>query len=134
MLHGHAAMILLYLAAGGVVGTLARFGLGGWIQSWAGTAFPWGTLVVNAVGSCVLGFVLRYAGLADLSPEVRGMLGAGFCGAFTTFSTLSYETVTLLQEGAWGRAAAYSLGSVALGLAAVTVGMGLAPLAAHRGG
>lgn len=127
-------MILVYLAAGGVVGTLARYGVGAWIQSWAGTGFPWGTFAINLAGSFVLGFVLRYAALADLSPEVRGMLAVGFCGAFTTFSTLSFETVTLLQEGAWGRAALYALGSVALGLAAVAAGMGLAPLAARPGG
>jgi len=127
-------MMLVYLAAGGIVGTLARYGLGSWILSRAGPGFPWGTFAINALGSLVLGFVLRYAALTDLSPEVRGMLAVGFCGAFTTFSTFSFETVVLIQEGAWGRAAAYSLGSLALGLAAVLAGMSLAPLAARQGG
>jgi CrcB protein len=121
-------MILLSLAVGGVLGTLARYGLAGWVHTWAGTAFPWGTFVVNALGSFLLGFALRGSDAAALSPEVRALLTTGFCGAFTTFSTLSWETVALLQAGAWGRAGAYSLGSLGLGLAAVWAGLSLAPV------
>jgi CrcB protein len=122
-------MILLALAAGGVLGTLARYALAGWVHTWAGTAFPWGTFAVNVLGSFLLGFALRGSEAAALSPETRALLTTGFCGAFTTFSTLSWETVALLQAGAWGRAGAYALGSLGLGLAAVWAGLSLAPLA-----
>lgn len=121
-------MILLALAAGGVLGTLARYGLAGWVHTWAGTAFPWGTFAVNVLGSFLLGFALRGSEVASLSPETRALLTTGFCGAFTTFSTLSWETVALLQAGAWARAGAYALGSLGLGLAAVWAGLSLAPL------
>ncbi len=121
-------MILLSLAVGGVLGTLARYGLAGWVHGWAGAAFPWGTFAVNALGSLLLGLALRGSEAAALSPEARALLTTGFCGAFTTFSTLSWETVALLQAGAWGRAAAYSLGSLGLGLAAVWAGLSLAPV------
>ncbi|MBV9108525.1 MAG: fluoride efflux transporter CrcB [Gemmatimonadetes bacterium] len=127
-------ILLLYLAVGGVAGTLARYGLGKWIPTWAGTDFPWHTLAINLSGSFVLGFAMHVSETLPVSPEVRGMVTVGFCGAFTTFSTFSFETVVLIQEGAWGRAAAYSLGSLALGLAAVLAGMSLAPLAARQGG
>ena len=117
-------MLLFYLAIGGAAGTLARYGLGGWVQGWAGAGFPWGTFAVNLAGSFLLGLFIRLADAPALAPELRAMLTVGFCGAFTTFSTLSYETVVLLQKGEWGRAAAYSLGSLALGLVALAAGMG----------
>lgn len=125
-------MILLYLAVGGVAGTLARWGLAGWVHGWAGAGFPWGTFAVNALGSFLLGFAVRGAEGAALSPETRALLTTGFCGAFTTFSTLSHETVALLQAGAWARAAAYALGSLGLGLAAVYAGLSLAPWVLRR--
>lgn len=121
-------MILLALAAGGVLGTLARYGLAGWVHTWAGTGFPWGTFAVNVLGSFLLGFALRGSEVVSLSTETRALLTTGFCGAFTTFSTLSWETVALLQAGAWARAGAYALGSLGLGLAAVWAGLSLAPL------
>lgn len=127
-------MLYVYLTLGGVVGTLARYGLGGWVHSWAGAAFPWGTLAVNVAGSFLLGVSVRGADLLALSPEVRGLIMIGFCGAFTTFSTFSLETVSLMQEGAWSRAALYSLGSVALGLAAVAAGLSAANVLIPTGG
>lgn len=107
---------------------MARAALGGWIQQHAGAGFPWGTLAVNVLGSLVLGVVVRTAELSAMSPELRAFLAVGLCGAFTTFSTFSLETLALLQAGAWPRAAAYALGSLALGLAAVAAGLALAPL------
>lgn len=74
-----------YLARGGVLGTLARFGIGGWVHTWAGAAFPWGTLGINLLGSFLLGLAVRGAELFSLSPELRVMITVGFCGAFTTF-------------------------------------------------
>lgn len=127
-------MLYLYLAVGGVLGTLSRYGLSGWVHTWAGASFPWGTFAVNVAGSFLLGAAVRGADLLSLTPEVRGLVMVGFCGAFTTFSTFSFETVSLMQEGAWGRAALYSLGSVVLGLAAVAAGLSAANVLIPTGG
>jgi CrcB protein len=86
--------------------------------------FPTGTLVVNVTGSLLLGFLLRYAlGSAAVSPETRVLLTTGFCGGYTTFSTFSYETIALLEEGQHQRAALYVLLSVVLSLAACLAGV-----------
>lgn len=127
-------MLYALLALGGVLGTLARFGLGGWVHTWAGTAFPWGTLVINLLGSFLLGLAMRGAELSSLSPELRGMITVGFCGAFTTFSTFSFETIALLQQGAWARASLYAAGSVGMGLLAVALGLSTANLLLRPGG
>ena len=127
-------MIYLYLAVGGAVGTLARFVLSGWVQAAAGGAFPWGTLTVNLLGSLLLGFLVRAVEIVPVAPELRALLTIGLCGAFTTFSTLSFEAVALLQEGAWGRAAVYAFGSLGLGFAAVVAGFSLAGLTLRAGG
>ena len=119
-------MIYLYLAAGGAVGSLARYGMSVAAAGWLGRGFPWGTLLVNLIGSLILGLVVRSAGALELAPETRALLTVGFCGAFTTFSTFSLETIVLLEQGFWARAVAYSLGSVALGVAAVAAGFALA--------
>jgi CrcB protein len=119
-------MMLLSIAAGGAAGALARYGLGGWLQGWAGAWLPWGTFGVNALGSLLIGFALRYLEGVPASPEVRALVAIGLLGAFTTFSTYAYETVALLREGAWLRAGLYSLGSLAFGLVAVALGLGVA--------
>ncbi len=119
-------MLYVYLAVGGIVGTLARFGLSGLIQTSAGNAFPWGTLAVNLIGSFVLGVAVRGAGLTSLSPDLRAMLTIGFCGSFTTFSTFSFETFELLRDGAWTRALLYALGSLTLGVLLLALGFSAA--------
>ncbi len=117
-------MLYLWIAVFGVVGTFARFGLQGLIQKSAGAGFPWGTFVVNVTGSFLVGFIARFGtGSAVLSPELRTGLLIGLCGGYTTFSTFSYETVRLLQDGEWLRGAAYALGSVAVSLVATVIGM-----------
>jgi CrcB protein len=118
---------LVLIAAGGALGALARYGLSGWVQARAGF-FPWGTLVVNVLGSFVLGFAIRYLETAVLPPEWRQGVTIGLLGAFTTFSTFSYEAVALAQDGDWGRAVTYVLASVAVGLAAVVAGLGVAEI------
>ena len=124
-------MTLFFVAIGGAAGALARYGLAGWIQERAGFGFPWGTLTVNVLGSLLVGLTLRYLEAARLAPEWRALLAVGLLGAFTTFSTFSYETVTLLEEGAWGRAAGYALGSLLIGIAAVYAGIFLAGQILH---
>ncbi|KAA9007708.1 fluoride efflux transporter CrcB [Paenibacillus spiritus] len=114
-------MNLFGIGIGGVIGAACRYGLGGWIGRRFGNAFPWGTLFINILGSFILGVL---AGAGDLIP--RGWYltaGTGFCGGFTTFSTFGYETVTLLENGRYGRAAAYALLSLAVGLLGAWLGL-----------
>jgi fluoride exporter len=119
-------LTILYIALGGIVGTLSRYGLEGWIQSRTASGFPFGTLTVNLAGSLVLGFVVRIAtGTTLISPDLRSALTIGFCGAFTTMSTFSYESVTLLNDAEYVRAALY-MGATILGcVAAVIAGTAL---------
>ena len=115
--------MIAYITFGGILGTVSRYLLQGWIQTRTGTAFPIGTLVINLAGSLVLGFVIRYAtGSTVVSPEVRAGLTIGFCGAFTTMSTFSYESMTLLADGEYFRAALYMGGTIGGCLAAVVAG------------
>jgi len=114
---------LFFVALGGAVGALARYGLGGWIQGRTGFEFPWGTLVVNVVGSLMIGFSIRYLEAVRIHPEIRALVTVGIFGAFTTFSTFTYETVAMLESGAWSRAGGYCFGSLALGLAGVYLGI-----------
>lgn len=113
------------------MGAVARYGIGGWVHSLAGSSFPWGTFTVNLVGSFALGFAIRALHASTVAPEYRGFLTVGLLGAFTTFSTFSYEAVMLVQDGEWTRASAYLFGSVLAGVAAVIAGLWLASLALH---
>jgi len=115
--------MLWYIAIGSALGGVSRYLLGGLVQRGVGSGFPAGTLVVNVTGSFLLGMFLRY-GLETptLTPEMRAFLTIGFCGGYTTFSTFSYETVALLEDGQWGRAGLYAAASLALSLVAVLLG------------
>lgn len=116
----------LYVATGGAAGALLRFAVSGWVQGWTAGTFPWGTVTVNVVGSFVLGFAMVWLEAAATSAELRQFATIGLLGAFTTFSTFSWEAMALLRDGdRWG-AAGYVAGSVAAGLAGVLVGIGLA--------
>jgi CrcB protein len=92
-----------------------------------GSTFPWGTLLINVTGSLVLGFIMHYAlSTPSVSVELRALLTTGFCGGYTTFSTFSYETATLLEDGQLGRAGTYIVASVLLALAGTYGGFALA--------
>lgn len=119
-------MGLLYVALGGAVGAVARYGLSGFVYQRFSDAFPWGTVTVNVVGSLVLGFAVVYFENSLASPELRKAVTIGLLGSFTTFSTFAYESVALLQDGEWGRAGGYVLGSVVLASFAVVVGLTVA--------
>lgn len=116
-------MTALLVAAGAAVGAPLRYVVDRWVQLRLDGAFPWGTLVVNVVGSFVLGLVV---GSPTVGPELTALLATGFCGALTTYSTFSYETLRLLEDGAWSRAAANVLVSMGAGLAAAALGWTLA--------
>lgn len=117
-------MTVLLVAAGAVVGAPLRYVVDRWVQTRLDGAFPWGTLVVNVAGSFVLGLVLGSPSVGD---DVVALLGTGFCGALTTYSTFSYETLRLLETGAWSRGVANVLVSMAAGLGAAALGWTLAP-------
>jgi CrcB protein len=115
------------VALGAGVGGVSRYLLASAIQQRAGTSFPWGTFVVNVSGSLLLGFLIRYAlATPSLSVEMRALLTTGFCGGYTTFSTYSYETATLLEDGQYSRAGLYAVASVLLSLAGTVAGFALA--------
>ena len=120
--------MILFITIGGIVGTLARYFVQGWLQARPAVgAFPIGTLAINISGSLIIGFVMRLAtGSTLISPETRGALTIGFCGAFTTMSTFSYETIVLLTDGEYLRAGMYAGGTVIGCLLATVLGIGLA--------
>ncbi len=111
------------IAAGGAVGALARFGVSNLVHQLVGRGFPWGTLLVNVVGSLAMG--LLYVLFLDriTSVEWRAAILVGFLGAFTTFSTFSIETFNLMESGEYLRAGANALLSVTLCLAAAWLGV-----------
>jgi len=116
----------LAVAVGGAVGSLARFWLAAAMAMLTGPRFPWGTLLINVVGSFVIGVVaavtLTPARVA-MHPDLRIFLMVGVCGGFTTFSAFSLQTLELLQSGDTSPALAYVAGSVVLCLAAAWAGL-----------
>jgi CrcB protein len=116
--------MIWYIAFGSALGGAVRYLLGGWIQSRAGADFPVGTLVINVTGSFLLGVLYRYASdSAAITPELRAMLTIGICGGYTTFSTFSYETVRLFEDGEFARAGTYVALSVVVSIAAAFFGI-----------
>jgi CrcB protein len=116
--------MIWYIALGSALGGVLRYFLGGLIQRATPGTFPIGTLVINITGSFLLGLLYRYsADSAAITPEVRAMLTIGLCGGYTTFSTFSYETVRLLEDGEIGRAMAYIGLSVIISVAATMLGI-----------
>jgi CrcB protein len=114
--------IILVIALGGALGAVGRYALGGWVHGWAGSEFPWGTLVVNVLGSLFLGVAVRLLEGMAADPSWRAFLAIGLAGGFTTFSTFGYESLTMLQTGRTGPAFGYMAASMVLGIAAVFTG------------
>src|SRR5512133_1096123 len=106
-----AATIAIFCASGG----LSRYYLSGWVYSLLGRAFPYGTFVVNVIGAFFIGLIMELGLRSTLIPDtLRLGLTVGFMGGLTTFSTFSYETFTLLEDGQFGVAFANVFASVAL--------------------
>jgi len=109
--------LILAVAAGGALGSVFRYMVGVGATRVLGLAFPWGTLIINVLGSFLIGvFVEMFALKWDLPQEARVFLTVGICGGFTTFSTFSLDAWVLMERGAWGLAAAYIIGSVVLSI------------------
>lgn len=119
-------MLIALLVVGGALGATARYLVDGVVQRRARGVLPWGTFVVNVSGALLLGFVTGLALYHGLGPLPHAVVGTGFCGAYTTFSTFSYETVRLLEDGAVPAAAMNAAGSVVVGLLAAAFGLAVA--------
>jgi fluoride exporter len=121
-------MTVAWVALGAAVGAPLRYLVDRAVQGRHDTVFPWGTMTVNIAGCLVLGLLV--AASARLSPAVLAVAGTGFCGALTTYSTFSYETLRLVETGARFYAAAYVVASLAGGFGAVGLGWTLGAWAA----
>jgi CrcB protein len=116
---------LLAIFAGGSLGAIARAGMGEWLPHETGT-WPWATFAVNVAGAFLLGyFTTRLQERLPLSAYRRPLLGTGFCGALTTFSTMQVELLGMLDDGRAGLAAGYAAASIAAGFLAVLVATNL---------
>jgi CrcB protein len=115
-----------WVAMAGAFGALARFGVHELVQSRHTSRFPYGTVVVNVTGSFVLGLLVGLVIYQGLDGDVRTVVGAGFIGAYTTFSSFSYDTFALFEAGEVRAALTNALGSVMVGLVAATAGFALA--------
>ena len=115
----------LWVALGGALGSMARYGCSSLIANWFGQTFPLGTLVINVVGSLIIGFFATITGPDGrvlVAGDTRQFVMVGLCGGYTTFSSFSLETLALAQDGEYVRAGLNIVGSVALCLLAVWVG------------
>jgi CrcB protein len=119
----------LLIALGGAAGSIARYWVGSTVSGRIGTKFPYGTFVINITACIIIGFTLTFLSKrADLSPAWRYLVPIGFIGAYSTFSTYEWETLSTLRSGAFFLAALYAVGSLLLGLVAVWGGAVLADL------
>ncbi len=115
---------LLIIGTGGFVGAVLRYEVSGWIHKWLGGSFPFGTLSVNVLGSFFLGFFLVLADTKLIIPDAyKNLIAIGLLGAFTTFSTFSFETISLLQVNLIKQALLNIGLNVLLGLFAVWLGI-----------
>ncbi|HSY00375.1 MAG TPA: fluoride efflux transporter CrcB [Streptomyces sp.] len=116
----------MFVVVGGMIGAPLRYLTDRAVRSWHGTAFPWGTFAVNVTGSFVLGTLTGAVAAGAADSHLQLLLGTGLCGALTTYSTFSYETLRLAQDDARLHAVANVVASVTAGLGAVVVGLAVA--------
>lgn len=117
----------LFIAVGGALGSIARYWVGSAVSGRLGTKFPYGTFVINMSACVIIGFAVTYLGKrTELNPAWRYLIPVGFVGAYSTFSTYEWETLSTLRSGAFAMAALYAVGSLFLGLVATWGGSVLA--------
>ena len=120
-------MQIFLIALFGAIGTLARYGVHSLVQAKMGSAFPYGTLLINLSGCFFLGLVAQLTlNRVILSPEWRLAIAVGFFGGYTTFSTFGWESAKLLQSGEWLRVTTYVTTSVVFGILLTIAGMRIA--------
>lgn len=114
----------LFISLGAVLGANARYLVQTWVAARAGTTFPWGTLLANLSGAFILAFFLTLATERFvLNPNYRFLVAVGFCGSYTTFSSLTYESLALWQQTGWLPATLNMLGGLVLGVLATLAGI-----------
>ncbi len=116
-------MIATWIALAGAAGALTRFVVDALIRRRMPASFPWATLAINVSGSLALGVLTGLVLFRGASSDLTLVLGTGFCGGYTTFSTASFETVRLAQRGRWAQAVANGLGTVVLTTGAAALGL-----------
>ncbi len=117
----------LYIAIGGALGSIARYWVGTEVASRMGTRFPFGTFVINVSACVIIGFSITFlAQRAELNPAWRFLIPVGFVGAYSTFSTYEWETLSVIRTGAFSMAILYAVSSFIFGLLAVWGGSTLA--------
>jgi len=118
--------LILAVGIGGALGAISRYLTMIWVSKLLGMGFPFGTLVVNMLGSLLMGMVVEAMALKFSAPmEVRALIAVGFLGSFTTFSTFSLDVVGLVNNGHYQHAGLYILGSVLLSIGALLLGLRL---------
>lgn len=116
--------IISFVALGGAIGSVARYGMMTAVGRWLGTTFPWGTLSVNVLGSFLMGVLIEvFVEELPISQELRAFLTVGVLGGFTTFSAFSLDAIMLFERGETGSAAAYICASVVLSVSALFAGL-----------
>ncbi|RMB77505.1 fluoride efflux transporter CrcB [Rhodococcus sp. SBT000017] len=121
-------MTTLWIACAGSAGAIARFVLDGVIRQWRKSEFPWATAIINVTGSLILGFVTGLVLFHGPSQELQQIMGVGFCGGYTTFSTASMETVRLLQRREYLLGVVNGAGTLLMTVTAGAAGLALASL------
>lgn len=120
-------MRLFLIALFGAIGTLARYGIQGFVQVRTAGTFPYGTLLINLTGCFLLGLLYQFTlNRIVLSPDWRIAIGVGFFGGYTTFSSFGWETAKMIEDGEWLPAATYVAASVVIGLLLSVAGIRLA--------
>jgi len=117
--------MIIWIGLAGVLGALVRYSLGKVLSGKLGTAFPWGTWVINISGSIILGMLYGGHQAGSLPDAMWVVWGTGFCGAYTTFSTFGYETLTLMGQQRQARAVIYVVSSVVVGILGCLAGVWL---------
>ncbi|GAA5226200.1 fluoride efflux transporter FluC [Paeniglutamicibacter antarcticus] len=118
-------MIVALLALAGGLGAGTRFTMDGLLRSWFRTALPVGTMIINTTGSLLIGLLAGLVLAHQVNPGLEIVLGTGFMGGYTTFSTASFETVRLIQTGRTGFALINGIGTLVLTVAAAVLGLGI---------
>jgi fluoride exporter len=108
-------MMVLWVAVGGAIGAVVRYVLGGWVQDLVQNRptglFPWGTLLINVTGCAIMGLLVPLFDRSAASPQLRMAILVGFLGAYTTWSSFSYETLRFLNDGDYRHALYYAAGT-----------------------